>query len=637
MERDINIVFAPLILKEGLEAEKAPQFARIMPRLLAAVFSVYERVRSSSPIMIVAVTEDDSPGKVVKRSFLGFSGEDDAERLEGMVQENEPDADYIFFGVLSAFEPIRIEWKLQNVVAGFTAGKGTWSAVRKSLPNDLVKLAYEIAGIMDVEGPSTPEPALVFGSSDPDVLQHLIEGLDAVAAAESGIEEEVTQDIFKPFLNILKIAPASTPAVHELAKLCLNILAIPNGKPDWKNRAMDALEMAAKIAPENDYLHFMLGEAYLRLDRNEDVIETWKRVIELQPKLGIYHYRLGLLLEEMGREAEALEIFERGVKEADPYHDLLDKLGVIRANEGDFAAAEALWRSALKAVPESPTCFGHLARLEMERGNTGATALLLEEGIKTPEHFWAIYLHLAEFFGHDKPRAMALMDLVKEQLSRFENNGEALFAIGTCFQAANDNAMARELFEKAVKLSPDSESGIAAIRRLLQMAIPDFEPQFRKACEEVIKGSPEEAVDFLTKTVETNADFWPAWYFLGVAKRSEGNENRALEAFNNVIRLNPGNLDAVNEIAVIHSFLGEHKKAEENYRKALGISPGNAEIMANLAYCLFEQGQKEEAKAEILRALEMEPGNNHVTETAKRIGIRKRKRGFWRRLLGGSD
>jgi tetratricopeptide (TPR) repeat protein len=64
-------------------------------------------------------------------------------------------------------------------------------------------------------------------------------------------------------------------------------------------------------------------------------------------------------------------------------------------------------------------------------------------------------------------------------------------------------------------------------------------------------GKTDEAIEALSKTVELQPDYVEAHYLLGVAFEKQGNAQQALAAFQRSLQLNPNNIDAMSEIAVL--------------------------------------------------------------------------------------
>ena len=57
------------------------------------------------------------------------------------------------------------------------------------------------------------------------------------------------------------------------------------------------------------------------------------------------------------------------------------------------------------------------------------------------------------------------------------------------------------------------------------------------------------------------SEWWPLWYYLGVAESSLGAASEAAECYKKVLRLSPSNTDAMQELAVIYALEGDEENA----------------------------------------------------------------------------
>ncbi len=69
----------------------------------------------------------------------------------------------------------------------------------------------------------------------------------------------------------------------------------------------------------------------------------------------------------------------------------------------------------------------------------------------------------------------------------------------------------------------------------------------------------------------------------GVAMAKRGLWNEAVFRFRQVERLRPGDVRALNNLAVAYEAIGRFEQALETYQKALAINPGNSELKKNYA------------------------------------------------------
>lgn len=78
----------------------------------------------------------------------------------------------------------------------------------------------------------------------------------------------------------------------------------------WRE-AIDPLQRALEIDPSKAAVHYQLGDAYNQTDRLSDALESFETAVRLQPD----HWRalkgIGVILDRMGRPAEANAAYQR--------------------------------------------------------------------------------------------------------------------------------------------------------------------------------------------------------------------------------------------------------------------------------------------------------------------------------------
>jgi Tfp pilus assembly protein PilF len=83
---------------------------------------------------------------------------------------------------------------------------------------------------------------------------------------------------------------------------------------------------------------------------------------------------------------------------------------------------------------------------------------------------------------------------------------------------------------------------------------------------------------------------------LGLVLLDEGDYDGAIEAFSEVLALEPHKAAAYEGMAVAHMRTHQYALAAEEYRQALQIEPDSGRTHANLASALAELGRIEEAR-----------------------------------------
>lgn len=73
-------------------------------------------------------------------------------------------------------------------------------------------------------------------------------------------------------------------------------------------------------------------------------------------------------------------------------------------------------------------------------------------------------------------------------------------------------------------------------------------------------GRRPEAIALLESSIREEASYEEAWLYLGELIYAEGRMTEALNKFNTVLRLNPGNRQAANYVRMINGILGYYCK-----------------------------------------------------------------------------
>ena len=97
-----------------------------------------------------------------------------------------------------------------------------------------------------------------------------------------------------------------------------------------------------------------------------------------------------------------------------------------------------------------------------------------------------------------------------------------------------------------------------------------------RGCNLIMSGDYPGGSEILREYTESRYEnWWPLWYYLGVAESSMGHTDEAVKCFRRVLRLSPSNTDAMEELAAIYAISGDEANAAK-YRNKIDIVRRNA-------------------------------------------------------------
>jgi tetratricopeptide (TPR) repeat protein len=248
-------------------------------------------------------------------------------------------------------------------------------------------------------------------------------------------------------------------AKDPAAWMWLGVVCLAQEKPE---EAAEALDKAAKLAPDdmdilyhrgrahllvskNSYgrmfkidshswrVHQVIAQANAEADRHVDAVAEYQAAIKLAPTQPGLHEELGSEYRNLGKIPEAEDAYMREL-EIDPNNVLAKyKLGVLTVEKGDGAKGKDLIEAALREKPGLLHVDYNLGRAEMLLGNDAAAARHLERATSAPgsdpevvQQAWyqlgIVYRHLHRM--EDAQKAMATFQMLKDEDA--ENSQKAL-------------------------------------------------------------------------------------------------------------------------------------------------------------------------------------------------------------------
>jgi protein O-GlcNAc transferase len=151
----------------------------------------------------------------------------------------------------------------------------------------------------------------------------------------------------------------------------------------------------------------------------------------------------------------------------------------------------------------------------------------------------------------------------------------------------------------------------AAARRLYQQVLAGAPAHtlalYRSGLLELQDGHPHAALALLEQAIAAVADEPRYQFVLGQALQALRRWDKAIDAYESALKLQPDFLDAWNNLGICRQLRGQLSQAATAYRRALSLESRNAGVMANLGAVLREMGELTQAVELLSAAAHLEP------------------------------
>ncbi len=388
------------------------------------------------------------------------------------------------------------------------------------------------------------------------------------------------------------------------------------------------IELNSKHA--NSYLN--LASIYESRGEISQAIESLETVVSLDPEGSTgkrAKERLGIieanLIASSGNHQDALDIL-KDVIEINPNSiPALMLMGRSYTQLGRIEPAEESYQKVLALAPNQLEAKSQLAGLYLMSKRVGQAIDLLEKiviegaGTKYADEAGKTLKNISGEDVFEKMTAEEKTEVIEEflldRISRNPKDIEAHFKLAQFYTQAKRKDEAYESISKAAMLSPDSPQ-IFRIKATIANDLGKFDEAILSYSRAIMLSTDPEKADAMASSLR-----------LAMARNSfnEGRLGIAEREFKEIIVDKPDNVLAYFYLGLIYSREESFLKAVDSYENVVRLSPGNFGARLNLAGTLERLNQEEDAISEYRKILQENPDEKLASDVKARLFAAEKK------------
>ena len=398
--------------------------------------------------------------------------------------------------------------------------------------------------------------------------------------------------------------------------------------------AIKHFEDALKFMPEDAASMFELSEQYVKANRLEDGFAMIKKAADLDPDNKWYQIRLGLFYRNFEQYDDYIKIYESlTAKYPGDINMLADLIDVYMITKNYDKALEKT-DLFVKQAGADTRYYHMLANAYMDAGKEKKALSLLDKIKAMDPNDQYINISLLEYYekkGQLDKAFEELIDAIHNENLDFATKANIYEYWFNKFQDSKDiDQQAFKVGNAFIETYPDNQLGYLIMAsyyikrddfqnsKTMSKQALQYDPTNYGAWQYlVLSEAPLMETDSLMKHSVEALQYYPNqpvfYWFAGVSHALKKMDNEAIGYFEKgrkyVIEKNLL-ADFDSYLGDLYHSVGEVEKAFEAYDRVLRVEPDNALVLNNYAYYLSLRKERlEEAKTMAQHAVELEPNN----------------------------
>ena len=460
-------------------------------------------------------------------------------------------------------------------------------------------------------------------------------------ASQRSVNQANHQDLAEFLPRVLELYPDHSPAHHDLARAYYQ-----NGDND---RALMHFEKAVNLDPENtDYKKSLADFYYSVAGRVEDALEIYFKVLDRQPRNLEVLLMAGHLCVTLNKFDDAEEYYRR-VLEIEPWNrdagQLIDKLKKRCSSGARPASAEEQHADiqtmittgrqneaidALEALLASHSDFAlahnDLGVLYYNRGDKENALKGYETAARLEPDNITFQKNLADFYYVEQGKMEDALKIYVKILESNPEDAEILLILGHFCVALQKFDDAEEFYKRLLAVEPwnaEAHENLDKLTKRPTVTATETSPdeEYGKIMAQVERDDGE-VINQLENLLLGHPRFAAAHNDLGVLYYNREEKDKALHHYERAAQLEPQNPNFQKNLADFYFVeAGRVEDALQIYNNVLAVDPLEVEALMSMGMICEALERPEDARHFYNRVLEAEPWNVDARNQLENLNI----------------
>jgi tetratricopeptide (TPR) repeat protein len=247
----------------------------------------------------------------------------------------------------------------------------------------------------------------------------------------------------KLLFDHVKQFPSAVSCYEEIGRLLVSC-----GRYE---EAVDTYKRVVELNPREQNGYYSLGLAYYRTGMKEKSVECFRKAICIKPDSYRSYYNLAVVLEEMNQEDEAASIFRKVTELAPDFVDAYNNLGILLSTTGRHAEAVRVYLKGIERNPDDYSLYFNMGITLSEQGKCHEASEAFRNALKLKPDEHEIYCHLGMALTGLR-RYDEAVEAYKTALRGNTSKGEVLYNLSSVYALLRKHDIAIESLRKAMEI-----------------------------------------------------------------------------------------------------------------------------------------------------------------------------------------